>query len=308
MQQVKNASSTQPTRTGVTPVTSSKPTLTWISPADHDIFSLTTDAALPEILFEFASSFTGEYTWTWTLQWAARVCGPNYGPRQGRCVKLFQESESFTSSAKRWQFELGGKVLGGVLTVQVKVDNEVLSRSVLIKGQNPSQQQIRDYIDTLDELSDFDDMFASEIKQRHFSDLDDEPVVTLDQRYGITHMAHWMPSYEQAWNWKANVLAGSEAFQEKVLIARDYLSLEGYAYTEEQLRNETLSRWRGGIFYRWDRVNREWVPRKKLIDNIALAKSAALHSELSSDPESPVHEPGGGLLDKGCCADYVADK
>jgi hypothetical protein len=305
MQHVTNASSTLPIRTGVTRVRSSKPTLTWRSPAEHDIFTLNSDASIPDIVFEFASEFAGEYTWSWCIQWAAKAGGPQ-GPRRGMCLKEFEESGSFTSSEKRWKLDLDGKVLGGLLTVQVKVNKEVLTRTVLIKGHNPSPQQIRDYIATLDELGEFEDLFAAELKEQHFSEFDNEPVVTLDQRFGITHMAHWMPSYEQAWNWKANVLTGTELFAERIFVARDYLSMEGYAYTEEQLRNEALSRWRGGIFYRWDKASRGWVPRKKMVDGLAIANKGELKSDSTSDKQTQGQV--GGFFKNGCCADYVPDQ
>ncbi|MGY4490498.1 hypothetical protein ACVW0A_000754 [Pseudomonas sp. TE3610] len=83
VQQVNNAGSTQANHHSVTLVTSSKPSLTWVSPAEADVFQITTEALMPEIIFEFEASFVGEYTWSWAIEWEAKASGLRERDRLG---------------------------------------------------------------------------------------------------------------------------------------------------------------------------------------------------------------------------------
>ncbi|MNF88946.1 hypothetical protein D3C84_714500 [compost metagenome] len=78
-------------------------------------------------------------------------------------------------------------------------------------------------------------------------------------------MTNPVPSYEQVWNWKANILAGSSIYKDKVRIAKKYLGQAGRTYTDDQLRHEVFSRWNGGSYHEWDRVSASWVRKKNLL-------------------------------------------
>lgn len=265
MQQVKHAGSTNNTDGTVTRVVSSDSSLTWLSPAENAVFRITQDAQLPDIVFEFRTQVVGTYKWSWTIEWEAKVSGLRERARKGNALQTFKETGSFVSSTPSWTVGFSEKVLGGTLTVEVRANEKTLTRTVVIKGQNPSEQSVAAYIAGLEGLTGFDKLLEQETRSKHFINLDGEPIVAFDKGYGITQMTNPAPTYEQAWNWKANILAGSSIYKDKVRIAKKYLGQAGRTYTDDQLLHEVFSRWNGGSYHEWDTVTASWVRKKNTL-------------------------------------------
>ena len=61
MQHIKHAGSTNNAASTVIKVLSAQSTLSWVSPAENEVFKITRDAMLPDIVFEFKSSVAGQY-------------------------------------------------------------------------------------------------------------------------------------------------------------------------------------------------------------------------------------------------------
>jgi hypothetical protein len=265
MQQVKHAGSTDSTESTVVKVQSAENSLTWVSPAENAVFKITQDAQLPSMVFEFRTALTGDYNWSWTIEWEAKVSGLRERARKGNVLQTFKESGSFVSNARSWSVGFSEKVLGGTLTVQVSVGAKTLTRSVVIKGQNPTAQSVATYIATLDDMTGFEKLLEQETNSKHFINFDGEPIAAFDKGYGITQMTNPAPTYEQVWNWKANILAGSSIYKEKVRIAKKYLGQAGRTYTDDQLQHEVFSRWNGGSYHEWNAASASWVRKKNIL-------------------------------------------
>jgi hypothetical protein len=265
MQHVKHAGSTNDAGTTVTKVVTAQRTLSWIAPAENSVFNINQEGELPLVFFEFQTQVSGEYKWSWRITWDAKVSGLRERVRTGTTLKTFEESGSFVSSETRWQVNFSDKVLGGTLTVSVTVNGKTLTRSVVIKGQNPDAQSVSDYVASLEDMAGFEKLLEQETNSRHFINLDGEPIVAFDSGYGITQMTNPAPSYEQAWNWKANILAGSSIYQEKVRLAKRFLGQQGRVYSDDQLQHEVFSRWNGGSYHQWDSALGEWVRKKNIL-------------------------------------------
>ncbi|MBV7550632.1 hypothetical protein KW849_30620 [Pseudomonas sp. PDM26] len=265
MQQTKNAGSTNSTDSTVIKVVSAESTLTWLSPAENAIFNINEDAGFPDIVFEFRTQFVGDYKCSWEIEWDAKASGLRERARKNNVLQTFTESGSFVSRSRNWTASLSGKVLGGTLTISVSVNDNTLTRSVVIKGRNPSAQNVATYIAGLDDMAGFEKLLEQETRSKHFIELDGEPIVAFDKGYGITQMTNPAPNYEQVWNWKANILAGSSVYRDKVRIAKKYLGQVGRAYTDDQLQHEVFSRWNGGSYHEWDAASASWVRKKNLL-------------------------------------------
>lgn len=265
MQQVRNAGRSNANDGSVTRVVSAANSLSWVSPPESEIFKITADATLPDIVFEFRTDISGECKWSWSIVWEAKVSGLRERERKGTNLQTFKESGTFSGSDKRWVVNFAGKVLGGKLTVNVLVGKKKISREVLIVGQNPSRETVETYIDALDDMSGFGKLLEQETGCKHFIDLDGEPIVAFDKGYGITQMTNPAPSYEQAWNWKRNIDGGSTLYKEKVQAAKKYLGQDGRSYTDEQLQHEVFSRWNGGSYHEWDATSKAWVRKKNML-------------------------------------------
>lgn len=184
MQQVKHAGGTNNADGSVTQSVSAGNTLTWISPAENEVFEITEDASLPDMIFEFRSQIAGEYKWSWTIEWEAKTSGLRERARKGDVLQIFKESGSFVSNTK-WKVDFSGKVLGGKLTVAVKVGQKNLVRTVIIKGQNPSGENVATYVGTLEDMDGFEKLLEQETNCKHFIDLDGEPIVALTKAMAL---------------------------------------------------------------------------------------------------------------------------
>lgn len=265
MQKIKHAGSTSDADNTVSKVVSAQSTLTWVSPAENEVFKITQGAELPEIVFEFRAQVVGDYKWSWAIEWEAKASGLREQARKGDAFQIFKESGSFVSSNRVWTVDFSEKVLGGQLTVTVTVGQMTLVRTVVIKGQNPTKESIATYIATLEDMTGFERLLEQETGSKHFINLDGEPITAFDKGYGITQMTHPAPSYEQVWNWKANILAGSSIYKDKVRAAKKYLGQAGRTYTDDQLRHEVFSRWNGGAYHQWDTATTAWVRKNNTL-------------------------------------------
>ncbi|MFJ4376555.1 hypothetical protein ACIP1T_28560 [Pseudomonas japonica] len=265
MQQVRDSATSNTTPGSTTVVVSAAIGNAWLRPLDQAEFFISDAAEFPEIVFEFRSSAPGPYRWAWTIEWGAKVSGLRERERKGEVLKTFTESGSFESHATTWTADLSGKVLGGTLVVTVTAGQHRLRRTVLIKGTNPSKESIATYVATLEDMDGMEKLLEQETRSKHFIALDRLPIVAFDQGYGITQMTNPAPDYEQTWNWKANILAGSAIYQEKVRAARKFLGGSERTYTNEQLQREVFSRWNGGTYHEWDATESAWVRKKNIL-------------------------------------------
>ena len=63
---------------------------------------------------------------------------------------------------------------------------------------------------------------------------------------------------EQQWNWKANVSRAIELLSEKEIQARNYLNRHPQDVTQDMIENETIQRYNGGSYYKWDVISETW--------------------------------------------------
>lgn len=264
-QGVVNASRTNDIQGSIIRVISVQPKTSWVKPNDKTIFNLNTDATLPEILFEFRTDESGPYEWKWSIKWDAKASGLKERARQGRVLRMFSKSGFFTSTEKIWSVDFNGEVIGGELTVKVKVGNKEIERTVSIMGRNPDVEDITTFVNEQDGLSGFDKLLEQETNSKHFINFDSEPITSFDQGYGITQMTNPTPTYTQVWSWKENILGGAALYRQKRQEALVYLSAHGRTYTEDQLQHETFSRWNGGSYHVWEQVQQNWVRRNNIL-------------------------------------------
>ena len=265
MQQAKQVGSTNSADSTLVKLLSTEAALTWISPVENAVFNITQDAALPTIAFEFKSETRGECKWSWVIEWEAKASGLKERERKGSTLRTFKETGSFSTLNKRWEANFDEKVLGGKLTVTVIVGQQTLVRTVVIKGLNPTKESVATYVATLDDMTGFEKLLEQETRCKHFINVDSDPIVAFDQGYGITQTTNPAPSYEQVWNWKANILAGSSIYKEKVRAAKKYLSQAGRTYTDDQLKHEVFSRWNGGSYHEWDSTSNAWIKKNNIM-------------------------------------------
>ncbi|MRS17519.1 hypothetical protein GJV06_21805 [Enterobacteriaceae bacterium RIT691] len=263
-QRVVNAGSTNSTQDSVVRVVSAPATISWVRPNDNSTININTDATLPEIIFEFTSEEPGPYQWAWSIVWDAKSSGLKERARTGSVLKKFSKSGSFVSSEKIWVVDFGGDVIGGKLTVKVKVGQAEIERIINIKGQNPSAEDITTFVNNQEGLSGFDKLIAQETHSKNFINFDSEPITSFDQGYGMTQITNPAPTYTQVWSWKENILSGSSLYKQKQLEAKNYLGTHG-SYTEEQLQHETFSRWNGGAYHVWDPTLRQWTRKNNIL-------------------------------------------
>jgi hypothetical protein len=283
MQHLKNASNANQTEKSVIKVVSSGSALTWVSPVENEVLKITQDAGLPAVEFEFTSQSAGDYKWSWVIEWQAKVSGLRERERKGDALQVFSDSGSFVSKSTKWTLDFAGRILGGKLSVTVSVGQSTIVRTVIIKGQNPSKESVAAYVATLDDMSGFEKLLEQETKSKHFIDLDGEPIVAFDKGYGITQTTNPAPSYEEIWNWKANILAGSSIYKEKVRAAKKYLGQADRVCTDDQLQHEVFSCWNGGSYHQWDSASNSWI-RKSNPREIAQALANIVRQAQSGDP------------------------
>lgn len=236
----------------------------WISPAKDSIHSISSDAAFPSIDFTIETTAPPPYRWSWTVKWDAKVSGLKESPRRGKKLKTFVESGRLESDSKSWT-ATPGKIVGGTLTIEVFAGAEKFRRSVTIKGTNPDATTLDSHVKTLPNTAGFDKILEQETKKKHFIDADGQPIVAFDGGYGMTQLTRPAPTFEQAWDWKANVKVGAALYQRKQQEAKKYLGQSKRTYTEDQLKLETWSRWNGGGYHTWNANDQVWIRNETML-------------------------------------------
>jgi len=242
----------------------------WKQPAENEIFHIDEDANFPKINFELELEANQECIWTWNIQWAAATSGLRESKKRGKMIKQWSEKGKQIHGTNSWMADLNGSCLGGTLTVSVKSGEKTFRRSVRILGTNPSEDKIRAYIATFEEVPGFDRIVAKESTYKQFINADREPVVTFDGGYGLTQLTNPKPKYTEVWDWKANIRTGIKLYQAKRMEAKNYLAggKNGKrSYTEEQLELETWCRWNSGRYHEWDDKNKKWVRNPKILND-----------------------------------------
>jgi hypothetical protein len=232
----------------------------WKSPAEGEKFYIDEDGTFPRISFQPEVDKDQNCIWKWEIKWAAATSGLRESKKRGRTIKSWIYSGKESRGTTSWTADLDGLCLGGTLTVTVKFGTTTLRRSVQILGTNPTEDKIREYIATFDNIPGFDRIVAHESKFKHFINADREPIVAFDGGYGLTQLTNPKPKYNEAWDWKANIRAGVALYRTKRREAEAFLKKGGTrTFTEEQLQLETWCRWNSGHYHKWDEENKKWI-------------------------------------------------
>lgn len=254
----QGAASTNKTKKSLVKLVVTQDSGKWVSPTAQKEYFIDEEAAFPQIDFEIETDKSGPYFWSWSMSWEAKQRTRESGSRGAKILKTFSASGQFESAEKKWTADLDQKIIGGKLTVEVKVGADTFKRSVVVKGKNPGEQRVTQLLGTIDDVKGFEKIIEKESVFKNFIDADGEPLLSFDQGYGLTQMTNPAPTYEQVWNWKENVKGGCSLFQEKQKAAKSYLSKDKRSYTDDQLKLETLSRWNGGSYHVWDGAAKTW--------------------------------------------------
>lgn len=265
MQRVSHAGTTNQSSGSLVRVVSADAAINWVTPANNSTFSINSDATFPEISFEFRTELKSPYKWSWEITWDAKVSGLRERRRRGRVIQVFKEKGAFSSTEKIWKVNLNEMVLGGDLVVIVEAQGKKITRKVTINGTNPESSDVKTYIDSIGDLDGFDKLLEQESHSKHFINYDNNPIVAFDKGYGMTQITTPAPTYEQVWNWKKNIDAGSSLYKEKRDTAKRYLGRNERTYTEDELEHETFSLWNGGHYYHWDAVHNQWVRKENIL-------------------------------------------
>jgi hypothetical protein len=209
------------------------------TPALNAIFRITAAPAWPPVLFE--TDLDGPHLWEWTIAWDA-----------------FSASGSVDTASNTWDATSVVTNRGGTLTVNVSAGDASASATVHIVGTNPTEADVVTYLSATPASDGFDRIIKHETKFRHFG-ANDEPKKSFDKGYGMCQLTTPAPTFEQAWNWKLNVNGGLSLFAQKRAAARTFLGQSGRQFTDTQLRFETVCRWNGGQYHRWDAVGKRWI-------------------------------------------------
>lgn len=267
----------------------------WIRPNKGDTFHIDENAAFPDVTFEIDTAEPPPYNLTWTMSWEARVSGLSVKKARGALKKTFTENGRAELQEKTWKATFG-KVIGGLLTVQVKAGEQTFKRSVTIKGKNPGEDKAKAYLTTIDDIKGFEKVLAQESKFNNFIELDGQPIVAFDNGYGMTQLTNPAPTFEQAWSWKRNIDGGCQLYQAKQREAKSYLGQQKRTYTEEQLKLETWSRWNGGSYHEWDAASKLWRRKDTILCDTATGNIGwdTTSAENKGKTEAELHKRDSG--------------
>jgi hypothetical protein len=248
----------------------------WIKPATGEKFYINEKAEFPDIEFEFKTEKEGPYIWEWIITWnAAMRVREKY--KRGKVLQTFTEKGTVTNNNKKWIADLNGKTIGGILVVKVKIKEEVIKRTIVVLGKQPSKAAIANNINeavesytakseiSSDELvSTMKRIVTHESGDRNFIVDDGEPIVSFDKGYGLTQITNPSPTFEQIWCWKENIKEGIKRFRGHLINAKKmFLKYPKTTYTLEMLQTEAISRWNGGVYYVLE--GNSWVRNPKII-------------------------------------------
>lgn len=244
----------------------------WISPDSCQTFYIDENAKFPEITYEIKTDEAGPYEWSWDIQWVVLACPQKADKNRfkPKHAVTFKKTGKFTSNVKNWKADLG-EIVGGELTIKVKVGTKTFIRKTLIRGKNPSQEKIHVEIDSYTEKGNvglLKKIYKQESNNRQFYS-DESPLVSFDNGYGMGQLTNPAPSYEQIWNWKAQ----TKQIIEKRLpdcrkIAKKYLD-QHPGYSDDMLDLETLVPYNGMAkkqrYHNWDATKKMWSANDDVI-------------------------------------------
>lgn len=213
--------------------------MNFTNPVPNTVFTIDAALAWPAIVFE--TDVQGPHTWQWTMTWDA-----------------FTASGSASTAANTWNAAPALVNRGGLLTVTAIAGEATATMTVNIKGMNPAASDVTNYLATKPNSDGFERIIQQETKLQHFN-ASRVPIKSFDKGYGMCQLTNPTPSFEQVWNWQHNVDAALILFALKRASAATYLGQSGRTYTEEQLKYETVCRWNGGRYNRWDPAVNMWV-------------------------------------------------
>ncbi len=213
--------------------------MNFVKPTLNEVFTITSAPEWPSISFQ--TDAAGSHTWQWSIVWGK-----------------FKKSGKVSTGNNSWDASDVIANCGGTLTVRVEASTAFASMSVQIKGTNPAASEVTQYLASKLNSAGFEKIIEQESKFRHF-DAGNEPVRSFDNGYGMCQLTNPVPGYEQVWNWKLNVDAALQLFEQKRTSAMAYLGQQNRTYTDEQLKYETICRWNGGTYHEWDAKAGQWV-------------------------------------------------
>ena len=213
--------------------------MNFTKPALNAVFTISAPPAWPAITFE--TDVQGAHTWQWTISW-----------------DVFTASGSASTAANTWDAAPAIVNRGGLLTVKAIAGAATATTAVNITGTNPTPVDVTSYLATKPNSDGFGLIIRHENKFKHFN-ASSVPAKSFDKGYGMCQLTNPTPTFEQAWNWKHNVDCGLALFAQKRATAVNYLGQMGRAFTEKQLRYESVCRWNGGAYHRWDAGAKAWV-------------------------------------------------
>ncbi len=227
-----------------------------IAPAANARFSIAADGTAPTLVAQ--TDGEGPHEWSWSLAWLSfRRSGrvqtadnrldfapliTNLGGRLEITARTVPAAPTFRPGAPP-----SGQRPAGIAAAAVRVR---------IIGENPTPQQVSDYLATKPNSDGFGAIIAHEAHSRHFTAAG-EPIKSFDNGYGMCQLTSPAPTFEQCWSWKLNVDAGLALFAQKRAAAVRHLSQSNRTYSASQLRYEAVARWNGGPYHTWD--GRAWA-------------------------------------------------
>jgi hypothetical protein len=213
--------------------------MNFIQPAPSALATIAADATWPSVMLQ--TDAPGTHQWNWQVSW---------GP--------FVASGTASTPDNAWNATSLLTNRGGIVKVTAVAGGESATATVTLKGTNPTQAMVAQYLSTKPDADGFDKILLQESRFRHFA-VSGDPVKSFDNGYGMCQLTNPTPTFEQVWNWKSNITGGLALYAQKRAMARTYLSQSGRKFTDVQLRFETVCRWNGGSYHRWDTASNQWV-------------------------------------------------
>lgn len=136
-----------------------------------------------------------------------------------------------------------------------EVDHDEVNLWGVFRGENPSRDVLSAYLGTdicraiCWKESTWEQFRADGLPKKNIN-----PNGTID--WGL--MAINEASVHERWHWKHNVDRGKSSLADKKVDAKTYLDKHGN-YTADMLQNETIQRYNGGVYYRWNDTANQWV-------------------------------------------------
>ncbi|CAN5529825.1 hypothetical protein BH10ACI4_BH10ACI4_34210 [soil metagenome] len=220
-----------------------------IAPPAGTPLVISSDAVWPALPFQ--TDATGSHTWNWDVAW-----------------KGFTASGVAQTPTNQWDAAATVTNYGGTVTVKAQAGADSATLSVVIKGTNPTADELMKFLSTKPNGSGFAKILVHESHCRNFG-ATGEPLKSFDNGYGMCQLTTPKPAYADVWNWKKNVEAGLILFAAKRASAQTYLKQAGRTFTDDQLLYETVCRWNGGRYHEWDAKAGKWVrPATLLCDSL----------------------------------------